>query len=174
MKITIFGLAGTGTSSAGKALAKRLDYEFKSSGNMFREMATDLGLSVYELDELSKTDSKYDLELDNRIKQFGENGENFVVESRLAWYFIPDSFKIKFICDFDERIRRVCERDGVEKDIAIEKTNQRENATFYRYKKYYDIEDYTLDSNFDLIIDTTNSNIEEVVETIVLAVENKK
>jgi len=94
-KITIFGLAGTGTTSAGKMLAEKLGYQFVSSGNMFRDMANENGMTLNEFEEATNKDSKYDDALDQKIKEFGEKNDNFIVESRLAWHFIPDSLKIK-------------------------------------------------------------------------------
>ena len=56
-------------------------------------------------------DPKYDRAIEDEIKMYGKNN-NFVLESRLGWYSIPDSFKIKITCDFDKRVKRVAERDG--------------------------------------------------------------
>lgn len=164
-KITIFGLAGTGTTSAGKALAEKLGYLFVSSGNIFREMARENGMTLKELEEISKTDPRHDNKLDRRMKEFGEANDNFIVESRLAWHFIPDSVKIKLFCDFDTRIRRIASRDGISFEEAREHTQHREDAIFERYEKYYGMTDFG-DKNFDMVIDTTNTPIDGVVEKI--------
>jgi cytidylate kinase len=42
MKITIFGLAGSGTSTIGKLLCEKLGYKFMSSGNIMRSWAKEL------------------------------------------------------------------------------------------------------------------------------------
>ena len=166
MKVTIFGLAGTGTSSVGKALANELNFDFKSSGDFFREKAKEHGLSVYHYGELGKTDSKYDKEVDLEVENFGANNDNFIVESRLAWHFIPDSIKIKFYCDLDTRIERISQRDGMSFEDSKDKSLSREKSNADRYEKYYGLKDYTNDSNFDLIIDTTNTSIEDIVKKI--------
>ena len=164
-KITIFGLAGTGTTSAGKLLAEKLGYKFVSSGNMFREMAKENGIALNEFEEMTNNDPKFDSELDKKIKEFGEKDDNFVVESRLAWYFIPDSIKVKLICDFDERIRRVAARDKIPFEEAREHNKFRDKKIAERYAKYYGIMDFN-DDKFDLVIDTTNTPIPEVVSKI--------
>ena len=71
-KITIFGLAGTGTTSVGKALAKRLGYKFLSSGDIFRQKAIDLGIEFYKFEKLCRGNPKHDLELDEYVGKFGK------------------------------------------------------------------------------------------------------
>ncbi|MBI2023878.1 cytidylate kinase family protein [Candidatus Giovannonibacteria bacterium] len=164
-KITIFGLAGTGTTSVGKILAGDMGYQFLSSGNIFRKMAEENKMTLGEFEDLCKKEHKFDLELDQRIKKFGEENDNFIIESRLAWHFIPDSVKIKLDCDFDTRINRIANREAIFFETAKEHTVFREDAIFERYKNYYGIDDFS-DKNFDFTIDTTNIQIPVVVKNI--------
>lgn len=166
VKITIFGLAGTGKSSAGKFFADKRKYIFYSSGNLFREMAREHGLDLYKFGKLCEKDSSIDKEFDKRIEKFGKDNDDFVLDSRLAWNFIPDSIKVKLICGDDERFRRVAERDKITIDEAKRKTIEREASEKSRYYNYYKIKDYTDDKHFELIIDTTNISIEEVAKKI--------
>lgn len=170
-KITIFGMAGTGTTTAGKALAERLSYGFESSGNMFRAKAKELEMSLQELEEASKHNSKYDIDLDKKVEEYGKTHDNFVFESRLAWHFIPDSFKVELKCDLDERIRRIAKREEKDFEKALEETKFREDTILHRYEKYYGLRDIMSESNFDLVIDTTNTGVEGVVEKIIEAIK---
>jgi cytidylate kinase len=166
MKITIFGLAGTGKSSTGKKLAEKLQCAFVSTGNLFRELAREAGMSVHDYDIIAENDSSIDQKLDERIAQIGKVHENLVLESRLGWYFVPDSLKIKFICTDEERFKRVAHRDGISEEEAKTQSTIRENSHLERFKKVYGIEDYSADEHFDLIIDTTNIHTNEVMEVI--------
>jgi cytidylate kinase len=166
VKVTIFGLAATGKSTVSKLLCDDLNLKYMSTGNMFREEASRRGLSVYEFDSLCKSDLKYDIELDNSVKVYGENKDNFIFESRLAWYFIPDSIKIKLDCDLDTRINRVIERDGGEFDESKKLTLQRELDTVERYTKLYNLANFAADENYDYVIDTSTIGIGEVVNLI--------
>jgi CMP/dCMP kinase len=166
MKITIFGLAGTGKSSAGKKLAEKLQCAFFSTGNLFRELAKEAGMSVHEFDIVAENDSSIDQKLDERIAQIGKVHESLVLESRLGWYFVPDSLKIKFICEEEERFKRVAHRDNISEEEAKIQSTIRENSHLERFKKVYGIEDYSADEHFDLIIDTTSIHTSEVVEKI--------
>jgi len=165
-KITIFGLAGTGKSSVGKKLAKKLYCAFVSTGNVFREQAKEVGVAVHQYDKMAEADPSIDQKLDERIAHIGKIHENLVLESRLGWYFVPDSLKIKFICDDEERFRRVAHRDKISEEDAKTQSTIRENSHLERFKKVYDIEDYSADEHFDLIIDTTNIHVSEIIEKI--------
>ena len=173
-KVTIFGLAATGKSTVSKIISNDLGLEYMSTGNMFRAEATKRNLSVYEFDSLCKTDSKFDLELDNSVKVYGKNNNDFIFESRLAWHFIPDSIKIKLDCVLDERIRRVGERDGGDFDEAKRLTLQREKDVVVRYTDLYNLADFSDDSNFDYVIDTTSIGIDEVVKRIKEIISSSK
>jgi cytidylate kinase len=166
-KITIFGLAGTGTSSIGKKLAADLNYQFLSSGQIFRKKAEELGMDLYTFDEMVITNPQYDIDLDKQIEEYGKTNNDFVVESRLAWHFIPDSFKVKLICDFEERVKRVATRDKVAFEYARDKTVKREAEGEERYAKVYGITEFAKDKNFDLIIDSTQTPIPEIIEIII-------
>lgn len=172
-KITIFGLSGTGKSTAGKMLASRLGYEFMSTGNMFRAYATSLGMTLNELETASEETDVHDKQLDQNTAEYGKTHDDFVFESRLAWYFIPDSFKICLSCPFEVRTLRIAEREQKPFTVAKEETIHRETSSFGRYKDYYNLEDITNPINFDLIVDTEHNNPEQVVAIILEALESR-
>lgn len=166
--ISIFGLAGTGTSTCGKLLAEKLNYKFYSTGGLFRKMAEDQGMTLYEFEKVVHENPNMDKDFDEKIKQLGLDEDNFVIDSRLAWFFIPHSKKVKLHTDLETRISRVMNRDQVTYDEAMEKTLTRENDHVERYHEIYpDIEDYSQDSNFELVIDSGHKNPEEIVEEII-------
>ncbi|GAG16314.1 unnamed protein product, partial [marine sediment metagenome] len=55
-------------------------------------------------------------------------------------------------------------------DDSIEKIKQREQSERKRYKELYNV-DYYDKKLYDLVIDTTNLSIKEVVEKIIKAVK---
>lgn len=173
-KVTIFGLAGTGTSTVGKMLAEKLQYKFISSGDIFRKKAKDSGITLPELHERIKNDPEFDKRVDEEIKKFGKENNNFVVESRLAWYFIPDSVKVKLDCGFEVRTKRLAERDNLSYEAAKEHIETREKRDAARYKNFYDIGDIGSDEHFDLVIDATKIPPEKVVEQIEGYLQNER
>lgn len=173
-KITIFGMAGTGKTSTGKEVAKRLGYEFFSGGDFMRDTAKSMGITLMELEELSKHEDKYDIERDKIIAEFGRTNDNFVVEARLAWHFIPDSFKICFLCDFNKRTERIAGREKKDVEVVREETRAREKSIYDRFEKYYGIKDFEDEKHFDMIIDTATMSLSEVIETIIKKLREKK
>lgn len=165
-KITIFGLAGTGTTTVGKLLAEKLGYPFMSSGKLFREKAASLGLSLYDFEALCNTDASYDRALDDQLVVYGNTHQDFVLESRLAWHFIPDSFKVKIVCDFNTRIARIARRDNESIEEKKKKTLFREAAGPARYREFYGITDFAPDTAFDLLLDSTHRRPDALVEDI--------
>jgi cytidylate kinase len=168
MKITIFWLAWSGTSTVWKALAKELSYDFKSTWNIMREWAEEMWLSLYEFeDKIIKTDKSFDNKLDTKVVKFWENNDNFIFESRLAWNFIPDSFKIYLKCDEDERYNRIQKREWINPEI-VEKNKKRESELVERYKIVYpDINFPPKDDVFELVIDVTDKLPEKIIELII-------
>lgn len=166
-KVTVFGMAGTGKGTVCKILCEKLGYKSFSGGDFARATADKMGVTLLELDEMSKTDKTIDIERDKVISDFGKNNDNFVVEARLAWYFIPDSFKVCFVCDFDERTRRVAQREYKDIEVVKQETIQREKSIYERFDKYYGIKDFENEKHFDLVIDTTSILPEQIVHIII-------
>ena len=94
MIITISGKPGSGKSTIAKELAKKLKLKHFSIGDFMREMAKDKNISLLELSELSEEDKSIDKELDNKQIQLGKREDNFIIDSRLGFHFIPNSVKI--------------------------------------------------------------------------------
>jgi len=66
MKITISGIGGVGKGTVSKLLAEKMNYKVLSGGNFFRDMAKDLGMSLYEFDQFVKKNPDYDYKLDEK------------------------------------------------------------------------------------------------------------
>ena len=174
MKITIFGNPGTGKSTVGKLLASQLGLEFNSSGNMFRGMAAELGITVEELDVRSQHDSQYDNKLDKMVAEYGKTHDNFIFESRMAWHFIPDSIKLALVCEENEAARRVAEREGISQERAKENNSLRLATYAKRYPVHYPGVHYPPTAeDFDLTIDATTISPDEIVEQIIAFLKEK-
>ena len=168
MKITIFWLAWTGTSTIWKMLSKKLWYDFMSTWNIMRSWADELGITLYEFeDKVAKADYSFDIKLDNKVKDYWLHNDNFVFESRLAWNFIADSFKIYLYCDDEERYRRISSRELWDLENIKSKTKKREDELVERYSQVYpDIAFPPKKEDFDLYIDTSDVLPEEILDKI--------
>ena len=167
MIITISGKAGSGKSTIAKLLAKKLRLKHYSIGDLMREMAKEKNISLLELSKLAEKNHSIDKGLDEKqIELRKEN--NFVIDSRLAAFFIPKAdFKIFLECEDKVRAERILkDTRAIEKseniNEAIKKIKRREESERKRYREYYNVDYYKRDL-YDFIIDTTNLNIDEVI-----------
>ena len=91
--ITIAGTLGSGKSSTGKMVAEKLGFKHFSSGDFFRQVGLELGLSVNETNKEAETNPKIDELTDQKLRDMN-NAEKIVIDSRTAYHWIPESFKV--------------------------------------------------------------------------------
>jgi len=183
MIISFNGVAGSGKSTIAKRLAKNLGWPRYYIGGLRREKAKEKGLTLAEYNKLGETDSKTDVEVDEYQKELGKKEDNFVIEGRTSWYFIPHSIKIYLDVDPMEGAKRVFnelrKKDNRNEDMNLKtikdvlKSHQnRKKSDKKRYKKYYNIDVYQ-PNNYDLVIDTTNLTIEQVFKRVYNFIKKK-
>ncbi len=161
--ITISGKLGSGKSSAAKKLAKMLSLEHFSSGDFLREVAKERNLSIKDLMIAAETDSSVDTTIDDLLKEKANN-DNLIIDSRLAYHWIPESFKVYLEIDPDIAAKRMFydletneSRQESEHSVSIEEMKKnmvdRHASDTKRYKELYNL-DPTDHDNFDLVINT--------------------
>ena len=171
INITIAGDLGSGKSTVANHLINNINYRIESAGLIFRRLAEQHGMTAKEFNQFIESNPKYDNMVDDTIKEMGEKEENIIFDSRLAWYFVPKSFKIYMYVDVDTATERIFnDRDRISEsysDMATAKKEiiERRQSEVLRYKTFYnvDINNY---SNYDFIIDTSHAAKEEVNELV--------
>ncbi|MCM1561851.1 MAG: dephospho-CoA kinase [Butyrivibrio sp.] len=171
MNITLTGNLGSGKTSVCKILESQ-GFNIISTGSIFRSVASEKGISVTELNELCKTDKELDRTIDERSAKLGEELDNTVFDSRLAWHFVRKSFKVFLLVSQKEAARRVyagsprdAENYSTERE-AREGLLERAMLERSRYADLYGLDYYSL-SNYDLVIESTNATPEQIAEEIV-------
>ena len=173
--ITIAGVPGSGKSSTADGVAKALGFKRFSSGDFMRNIALERGISINELSAHAETDDSIDISIDDQNRKAGE-GEKLVIDSRLAFHWIPNSFKVFLDLPLEISKERILsnlkhnklrqDSEGIaDADGVYKKITERLESEKKRYKELYNI-DYTDKSNFDLVVDTNKNNLEEVVKII--------
>ena len=171
MKITISGPIGSGKSTVSKILAAKLGYKHYSIGGFMRDIAKKRSLSILELSKRAESDPTIDDELDQRQSQIGKSEDNFVMDSRLGYHFILDSFSIFLDVSINEAVRRITsdkKRDEKYKNTveAVVALKERMHSESLRYNEYYGIK-FPDKAKFRLVIDTTKMSPEETAEKII-------
>lgn len=169
--ISITGKLGSGKSTVTKELCTLWNCDRYSTGDAQRQLAKERGITTLELNIISEKDPTIDREIDGMFGKIQLTERDLIVDSRMAWFFLPKSLKIKLTVQGFEAARRVLhdlERTS-ENRSTIEETYQnlksRRESERRRFIQTYqvDIED---ERNFDLVIDTTDAPSSAVVSLI--------
>ena len=172
MIITITGKPCSGKGTVGKAYCKKYNFEYMSTGDMFRSIASERGYS--NILEFQKSKEIYDVdrEIDSRTQAIGKAREkdDLLIDSRMAWHFIPHSFKVFLDVSLQTAGKRLIEAEReLEKPESLEHAMQilldRWQTEKIRYQKLYNTSNLD-QSNYDLVISTDNKSIDEIVELI--------
>lgn len=171
MNITITGNLGSGKTSVCKEL-KQAGFTIVSAGDIFRQIAEEKHMTVIELNEAAKSDRSIDDMLDQRSTQLGQQMDHTVFDSRLAWHFVPDSFKVFLLVDSKEAANRVYAGGGrsAEEYRDAQETEQglrtRAKMEQERFAGLYGI-DYYDGSNYDLIIESSCATPAQIAKEII-------
>ena len=176
--ITIAGSLGSGKSSTAKKLSEILNYKHFSTGDFMRSIADERGVPLTELNKMAENDNSIDKILDDRNVEVGKMTD-VVLDSRLGFHFIPESFKVYLELDPDVASERILHDKNFNPnrnkeasgsfdtpESIKEKINFRLESERKRYKELYGIEDNTARENFDLVINTEKIPLEEVCKKI--------
>lgn len=176
MKITISGVAGSGKSTVAKAIARKLKLKHYSIGDLMRDLAKERGVTLLELSKQAESDESIDKALDDKQKDLDKE-DNFVIDGRLTAFFIPNAtIRVFLDCNDDVRAERILvdrREDESTSDIyqTIQHIKEREDSERKRYKQYYDV-DYYDKSLYDIVIDTTELKVGEVIERILNLIDD--
>ena len=115
-RITIAGDIGSGKSTVAKKLADWLGVEPLSTGGIQRQLAQQRLLSVLELNKLAEEDPSIDREIDGYLMRLPD-GE-LVVESRMAWHFVPNTLKLYLYISDGAAARRIIGAQRIDEDYG--------------------------------------------------------
>jgi CMP/dCMP kinase len=168
--ITLSGDIGSGKSAVGKLLAQLTGFELLSTGSIQRSIATKLGITTLELNERSAKDRTVDDQIDQRTIELGNTRDRFIMDSRLAWHFIHEAFKVFLTVEpriGGERVfnaARPEERHG-SIEMAVENNLTRQKLEQERWGNLYGVQLRNY-ANYDLVVDTSSITPEEVATRI--------
>jgi cytidylate kinase len=170
--ISITGDLASGQSTVSKMLAEDLGFFLYRNGTYFRELAIKSGMSVTEFGFYVKDHPEIDIEIERSATEYAKNNENIVIDAKLGWYAVPESFKVYLKVDVDVAAKRAFadpHRKRSEDLPTLEEQKadmiKRTKSDLQRYLDLYKVRRDDM-NNYDLVIDTTNLRPEEVLEII--------
>lgn len=176
-RISLTGDLGSGKSTVGKILAAKLGIEKFTIGTAQRELAEKMGMTPVELNRYMEDKPKMDAVFDDWQKSFEQKEGSFIIDSRLGFFFVPSTFGCYLKIGVEESARRIINAERKEEqydsiDDAVIKITERRASERARFIKFYGV-DILDESNYDLIIDTTNLSPSEVADQIISAYKHK-
>ena len=176
MIISFSGAPGSGKSTIAQMLADKLAWPRYYIGRIWREMAKKEGVDVATYSKLNENNPDNDKKIDEYQREIGQKEDNFVIEGRTSWYFIPQSFKIYLDVDQEVGAKRIFgslqrKNDRNEADNltswqdVLANNKERIASDDRRYRKYYKIDVYNR-KNYDYYLDTTDLTPEQVFQSV--------
>jgi cytidylate kinase len=162
------GLAGSGKSTAAKALSARLKLPHVSAGDLVRKIAKQQGIDLITLGRYAEKHPEFDRKLDYDLLDRAREG-GVIIDGRATAYlarkFKVPALKVFLAVDPKVSAKRVAGRDGLSPAAALRKSALREREIARRLKKLHGL-DTSDDSYYDVVIHTDDYAPGEVVDLI--------
>lgn len=171
--ISIAGELASGKGTISKIIIEKLNYGIYRNGEYFRKLAKEMNMDVTSFNIYVKDHPEIDLQIEKSAAEYAKTHDKFVIDARLGWYAVPDSFKVYLTVDIDEAARRAFydeNRKETESFSTIEEQKQdlinRYKIENERYWQLYHVHKEDL-SNYDFVLDTTEGNPELQAQKII-------
>ena len=169
-KISLAGDLGSGKSTVSDILTKQLGATYYSTGAIVRSIAKSHGMGVEEFNRYMETHPEIDNEIDDGLAKLSDLDECMIIDSRLAWHFTKNTFKVYLSTDITTSALRIMWANRVDEhkgtlEETIDCTKSRRESEKKRYKEQYGVDIKNL-LNYDLIVDTTVANPGQVSDCI--------
>lgn len=175
--ITVAGSPGSGKSSTAKALASALRFRHFSSGDLFRQLAAERGELIEAMNISAEVQRDIDLKVDNLLQAMYAAEDRLVIDLRMAWRWMPGSFKVFLVLDPDTAAERIFSsvqqegrqsEDATSVEEALRSIDRRFASEQKRYRALYGVNP-TDPLNFDLTINTKYDDLKTVTAMILAA-----
>jgi len=176
--ISLSGDPSSGKGTVSKILIEKLNYGVYRNGEYFRSLAKEMNMDLMQFGEYVKDHPEIDEQIEKSAKEYAKVHDKFIIDARLGWYAVPESFKVYLSVDLDEAAKRAF-NDNTRKDLENYKSveeckkslKERHNIENERYLNVYGVNRDDM-NNYDLVIDTTDKTPNEIATIIIKEYEN--
>jgi len=180
--ICVAGMTGCGKSTLAKRLAKKYGLKYLSGGGILKALAIKTGFKPgergwWESEEGMKflqqrtKNHEFDKRVDEKLMEWAKRG-NIVYDSwTMPWLLKGNAFKVWLEVSPEERARRLARRDrlSVEEALSVLKKKDAKTKSIYKSLYGFDLEEDL--SPFNLILDTTELESNEVFQTLCMTID---
>jgi cytidylate kinase len=104
------------------------------------------------------------------VINLGKTGDKLIIDSRLAWHFIPNAFKVFLSVDPLLGAERVfsasrSDEDNPSLQKTLENNARRQAFEDERFQKLYGVK-FREPGNYDLVVDTSHDSPEQIAAQI--------
>lgn len=166
-RITITGDPGSGKTTFARAVVEKTGYQLITTGNIFRKLAAEKGISLAALNELAEKQAEIDAQVDDYLKSLNDEPGDIILDSRMGWHFIRNSLKIRLTVDPEVAVQRIFHDNAelrekfTDLNEAMNEVERRRASEIARYRNLYGV-DIGDPANFDLVINTSHKAPEDV------------
>lgn len=174
-KKNIISLAGdlaAGKGTVSELLIKDLNYGIYRNGEYARKLAKKMNMDITSFNEYLKDHPEIDRQIEKSAAEYAKDHDNFIIDARLGWYAVPESFKVYLKVDSDVAAERAFndeKRKNTESFATVEEQKADMEKRFKleneRYWNLYQVHKEDL-SNYDFVIDTTKLTPKKVANKI--------
>lgn len=170
-KISLAGDLGSGKSTVSKILIDSLGMEYYSTGTIVRSIAAKMDMPIAEFNRYMETHPEIDHEIDDGLVALSDVDKSLVIDSRMAWHFTRDTFKVYLSTDVETSALRIMYANRAGEHAAtledtVRDTVARRKSEQKRYMEQYGVDIKDL-SNYSLVVDTTYATPEEIAAVII-------
>ena len=171
--ISIAGELASGKGAVSKVLIEKLGYGIYRNGEYFRTLAKEHNMDVTTFNKYVEKHPEIDRQIEKSAAEYAKNHNKFIIDARLGWYAVPDSFKVYLTVDIDEAASRAFNDENRKETEKFDTLEEQKKDLITRFKleneRYYNLYNVRKEdlSNYDLVIDTTNITPEEVANRII-------
>ena len=171
--ISIAGELASGKGAVSSVLTEKLNYGIYRNGEYFRKLAKEHNMDVTSFNKYVEKHPEIDLQIEKSASEYAETHDKFVIDARLGWYAVPESFKVYLTVDINEAARRAFNDEKRKDTESFSTIEEQKEDMIKRYKleneRYFNLYNVRKEdkSNYDLVLDTTNNTPEEIADIII-------
>lgn len=166
--ITIAGDLASGKGTVTELLKRDLGYEIYRNGTYVRNLAKEQGLDINNFQEYLNAHPEIDRQIEESAKNYAKGHDNLIIDARLGWYAVPDSFKVYLSVDLEVAAKRALNDKNRKNTENFSTLEEAKKFLSYRFeeenKRFFNLYNVRKDdmNNYDFVLDTTSLTPEEV------------